>query len=52
MKSRRTRILVVVIATSVVVSIFMNWNDMVEGARAGYNSYYASPLDHPSQVNA
>jgi len=52
MKSRRTRILIVVIAASVVVSIFMNWDDVVEGAHDGWNSYYSSPLEQPSQRQA
>ena len=52
MKSRRTRILMVVIVASVVVSIFMNWDDVVEGAHDGFNSYYSSPLGQPSQRNA
>jgi len=52
MKTRRTRILIVVIAASIVVSIFMKWNDVVQGFHDGYNSEYSSPLEKPSQVNA
>ena len=35
MKTTRSRILVVVIAASVVVSILMNWTDFERGYRAG-----------------
>jgi hypothetical protein len=38
MKTRRTRILIVVIAASVIVSIFMDWNDIARGAWEGWNS--------------
>jgi hypothetical protein len=38
MKTTRSRILIVVIAASVVVSILMNWTDFERGYRAGRSS--------------
>jgi hypothetical protein len=52
MKTRRTRILIVVIAASIVVAIFMDWNEAAQGFRDGWNSRLSSPFEKPAQVMA
>jgi hypothetical protein len=49
MKTRRTRILMVVIAASIVVSLFLNWKDVVQGFHDGFNSRNSSPLAQPAE---
>ncbi len=44
MKTTRTRMLIVFAAAAVVISFFMHWDDLAQGARDGWNDY--PPVEH------
>lgn len=37
MKRRRTRMLIVVITASIIISFFMHWDELEKGYRDGWN---------------